>query len=661
MRTSCCGEMASSIISLISCWNKWATMLLTTRDKTFRKNFPTLPLSFSISRSFQSDDWDDDDDDDDDPLSFIKHQYKTKRVEKKKSKLPVQFRLQVVHIDILMSGKERIPSTSTSDGVGNKRTRSGITYDGKDVQKKTRKRKEVNKLEEEAKPDHPPTTVLSVDTHEVEEQFATNNSITTSCLSTHSTAQGGVVDRYAYESPTETLERLRRENQEWIRLHPASGTEIPIDSEIRETETFFSTVTTPELEANQFGGSENIQHPQIMDADEIAELIKQEVARALEAAARQQHDPIIFERILDAVQTQNEAILSQGASNAEAITNTLKNVQLSSVSSHIDPPKFDVKKMSVKGFLGQAENYFKSMRYDNSLYLTAVRQILPSEIKLWYDHEISEGFSTWKEFKKAFKEKYDGWYERETRMRTLNLKKQQRSGPTERFIYEVIELSRYCYPDEDEADHVRRAQGALYPHLAVAVGLGVHNTARDLIRACEIASSMVQAQDAICKRECSVPPMRGGERNENNSLNKNGKPNSNNGNNGNTQFQQRGENRGGFSNRSQGRGRFNSRGSYNAATGGNREPPESNPRGGNNSSRGPSRGGRTAYKNIQRSNRETEKDDSTVKCMKCQGYGHKIKDCPTKREISMVLLEDGTEVPIVEESLDDKPTEPLNE
>jgi len=569
-----------------------------------------------------------------------------------------------------MSGNEQIPPNNDSEEEGKKVTRRGTTYYGNEVVKRTKKKVDTEKQAEAEVVEYPPFSTGNILGRE--EQIAALSKLVNPFTTKFTESIAPQVDKYAYETPEEAAIRLQRERQRWLqqtRENPENQSKLTVPdgsgnkniAEEEESDNFFSTDASPETEEFPFSTQATSKDETTMDPSYVAQLVRDEVAKAL--AAAQQDDAV--QQLIHAVQAQNQAILTQGATQVQQITDTLKNVQVSSVSSNIEAPKLDMKRMSIKGYLDQVENYFQSMRYDPSLYLTAIRQILPTDAKLWYDHEISN-FNSWSDFKKELKKKYDGWQEREARMRTLILKKQQKHEPTEKFIYEVVELSGYCYPRDDESQHTRRAQAALYPHLAVAVGVTAQETVLDLIRACEVATNMILAQDKIFKRECSVPPMRG----DNNEANaeKPGKQTRGGTSWGNTsfnpQFQIRGGNRGGqrggFTPRRQGRGRFNSRGSYTAATGSNQinheESHQINQRGG-----GPNRGRRTQYKQGQIADR-TKPDGDLVKCMKCQGYGHTSRDCPTKRGISMMVLKNGTKVPVVDESQDEDEdaTEPLN-
>jgi len=59
----------------------------------------------------------------------------------------------------------------------------------------------------------------------------------------------------------------------------------------------------------------------------------------------------------------------------------------------------------------------------------------------------------------------------------------------------------------------------------------------------------------------------------------------------------------------------------------------------------PGRGRMTSYKAGQKLGRVTTKSN-LEKCLKCHGYNHSIEDCPRPRGISMMILEDGTEIAV---------------
>jgi len=330
----------------------------------------------------------------------------------------------------------------------------------------------------------------------------------------------------------------------------------------------------------------------------------------------------------------------------------LKKVKVTAVTSHIDVPKFDVKIMSVEAYLSQVETYFRGKGYDEEQYLAHIKPILSEDAKVWYNHECTE-MEEWDDFKRAFKERYDGWLERERRHRQLQLRKQNENEPTEKFIYDMIDLSRNCYPEDSEQEHVRRAQMALNPHLAALIGMKLHKKATMLIRACELATGTIEAQNKLTRVPTQIPPMRSSDRKVNSQKNADNQESNGNNQHNPTTTVNRGGYRGTYRGRGQGRGRFNSRGGYNAATGSQRVDMTQNAEGPQQGSLrgrgGNSRGRLSSYKQQQRTGRLAEKD----KCLKCHGYGHRSEECPNKRGISMAVLEDGTEVYLKHDEEDD--------
>ncbi|CAL8145432.1 unnamed protein product [Orchesella dallaii] len=373
--------------------------------------------------------------------------------------------------------------------------------------------------------------------------------------------------------------------------------------------------------------------------------------------------------MMDIIIQQNEIIKSKDANTAAAMADAFKGLTLTTMTCNIDPPKFDIKKMTPEAFLAAAENHFASMAYDKTKYLTHVKSLLPEGVKSWYNHELPT-FKTWTGFKVAFGMKYDGWKDKEKRRKELERKQQQLNQPTEKFIYEVMDLSKQCFPGDTVEDHLKRAQGALHPTLRVGVGPHFFDTAIKLIQACDLATSSIEAQDMMWKREFSVPPMKASDRkgftdkpktNEQKQSNES-KPTSGQeirGGRGQLRGQSRGDfrggnrgnGRGGYNFQRGGRGRFHSRGGYNAATNSQRDTrndgtPAVPPVRGRGGPRGASgRGRMTGYKYNQKMGR-VNTASQLEKCLRCLGYNHSIENCPSPSGLALAYLEDGSVVQI---------------
>ncbi|CAL8100346.1 unnamed protein product [Orchesella dallaii] len=373
--------------------------------------------------------------------------------------------------------------------------------------------------------------------------------------------------------------------------------------------------------------------------------------------------------MMDIIIQQNEIIKSKDANTAAAMADAFKGLTLTTMTCNIDPPKFDIKKMTPEAFLAAAENHFASMAYDKTKYLTHVKSLLPEDVKSWYNHELPT-FKTWTGFKVSFGMKYDGWNDKEKRRKELERKQQQLNQPTEKFIYEVMDLSKQCFPGDTVEDHLKRAQGALHPTLRVGVGPHFFDTAIKLIQACDLATSSIEAQDMMWKREFSVPPMKASDRkgftdkpktNEQKQSNESKPTSGHEIRGGRGQFRgqsrgdfrggNRGNGRGGYNFQRGGRGRFHSRGGYNAATNSQRDTtnngtPATAPSRGRGGPRGASgRGRMTGYKYNQKMGR-VNTASQLEKCLRCLGYNHSIENCPSPSGLALAYLEDGSVVQI---------------
>ncbi|CAL8097762.1 unnamed protein product [Orchesella dallaii] len=73
----------------------------------------------------------------------------------------------------------------------------------------------------------------------------------------------------------------------------------------------------------------------------------------------------------------------------------------------------------------------------------------------------------------------------------------------------MVQLSKYCYKDDfNESNHVQRAQSKLLPELQLAIGPSYFRSVLDLVHACEVATTTLEARDKIAKRPFTIPPLR---------------------------------------------------------------------------------------------------------------------------------------------------------
>ena len=198
--------------------------------------------------------------------------------------------------------------------------------------------------------------------------------------------------------------------------------------------------------------------------------------------------------------------LENKADPLHALTQAIKNIQISAISTYIKVPKFDPNRKTAEPYLVEIERYFQSLQHDPSNYLGLVGQILKPNYKTWFDH-VSHSMKSWDDFKSEFKARFDGPHEQSERLRELVNRQQQLHESTERYIYEMAELSKYCYPNDNEDQHVRRVRDGLHPKLNLGLGATIYRTTAELIYACKEVTANICAQGKIDNESGTVPPM----------------------------------------------------------------------------------------------------------------------------------------------------------
>lgn len=195
----------------------------------------------------------------------------------------------------------------------------------------------------------------------------------------------------------------------------------------------------------------------------------------------------------------------------EQIIAATSNIKVTATTqSSIPAPQFDSDTMSALSYFTQLENYFnvQGMKSDN--YHTAVGTILKGDKKIWYDN-VAASITTWQEFKDQFSSRFDSIHIQERRRNLLYTRWQKEWEPVDTFVNEIVNLSKQCYPSEDNYMHVMRAKNRLYPFLRekITVEDETKLTINMLLEKAAYAIETQKAKDRITNRHSKLPPITG--------------------------------------------------------------------------------------------------------------------------------------------------------
>ena len=292
----------------------------------------------------------------------------------------------------------------------------------------------------------------------------------------------------------------------------------------------------------------------------------------------------------------------------------------------ISPPRFDSKKVTAKNFLTRIEDFLKLLNFSETDFKSAVRGYLPHDCKSWYDANAAN-FQDWDDFKVQFETRFDSNLEKCKRLRILTTCCQSVNDPTETFIYEQFELAKNCFPGVDEKDLIPYIQDSLHPRLLSIIGTTYSPNVTDLIRNCKIATKRLVDVDRMEMKKIDVPYMQPDEGRSGSSHN------------------QRHEEEAGRSGVASQRDASTSQGKK--FRGGYKEK-ENRDNGRSQSGRG-----ENSNKNDNQGNLQSQSDNSIsgssqnkpnppqnpLRCYRCQGYGHKQKDCPSDYDYAKLLAD----------------------
>jgi hypothetical protein len=188
------------------------------------------------------------------------------------------------------------------------------------------------------------------------------------------------------------------------------------------------------------------------------------------------------------------------------MADAIKGIRFTSVQTNIKIPKFDASKRSPSVFLTEAERYFSAHGHAEDQFLYLIKSILPADAKVWLDFHDTYIYD-WESFKIAFIERYDNWEERNQRVTNLQNRKQKLTESFEFFIYDVIRISKECFPEESTSQAVRRAELGLYPRVRTLLGGNSYHDPTELFSACRLIVNNIRSQDTENNRMTNLPPL----------------------------------------------------------------------------------------------------------------------------------------------------------
>ncbi|CAL8101484.1 unnamed protein product [Orchesella dallaii] len=426
-----------------------------------------------------------------------------------------------------------------------------------------------------------------------------------------------------------------------------------------------------------------------MDIDEVTALINQRVAEAIQAN-NVEHEATQREKDteLDRLRIDNDVLLQklQNPSPNRALTSALSGLGIVAANAiTAEKPKFKEGRTPPEEFLRDVEGFLTSHGYKEEHFITLVKTLLPEDLRRWYDYVVPL-CKDWPAFRAQFKSRYGGFLEFEKRVTELQTRFQKYNEPTEKFIYDMVQLSKYCYEmDRLEANHVQRAQSKLLPELQLAIGTTPFASVLALVYACDVATRTLEAKDKLAKRPFTIPPLRASSREGYSSKDKSshdGNQANGRGNNLRFHFQARfrgGSRRGEPDRGGRGRGQI-PRGGYQSYSNNYRGPPtmrgyptrgrgehrgaenrgsynpERNYRGNSRAMSNRGRGVRGISRTTDYQRGRTYPGNTNppaprriIECHRCHGFGHVQSACPNQIGIAMVVGTDGAQYPRFED------------
>jgi hypothetical protein len=317
---------------------------------------------------------------------------------------------------------------------------------------------------------------------------------------------------------------------------------------------------------------------------------------------------------------------------AKDIVDAIGSARISTSTNNILVPKFDAMKTTPMEFINEVERYFKLQNYQAGDYKDLFKGILPKEMKSWYDFSC-KNLATWDLVKAEFIKRFDTFEERQKREKFLMTKIQGNNQPTENYLYDTWKFAKLCYPTETDHNLILRVQSTLHWRIKLALGGYKSNNLEELLAAVKAVYPSLEAEDKVMKNGQTIPPFSSHEAQEPDEISED-KPEEpagtwKNGDQPNNLKQKEA-------------GKVNSDDQFGI------KQQQQQP--------GPSvaKPGEMETRKFNTYKKGEKKNQSDVRCFKCEGFGHVKKHCPTKVGSVMGIQIEGKFYTLVECPENDK-------
>ncbi|CAL8082085.1 unnamed protein product [Orchesella dallaii] len=189
-----------------------------------------------------------------------------------------------------------------------------------------------------------------------------------------------------------------------------------------------------------------------------------------------------------------------------AVQRSFTNIRVVQSSDAINIPYYDADKTTAEAFIHKCTIYFRSQGFEAEKWHEYMGLILKREQKIWYDSVI-HSIDDFSAFVTAFQERYDNSSVKEARRRQLYNRKQKLSESVEQFTYEMVNLARQVFPEEEEKLSVLRAKNGLIPDLRLYIG--DCTSINELLEKAGYAISAIRARDNLNGIHTRLPPLHG--------------------------------------------------------------------------------------------------------------------------------------------------------
>ncbi|OXA62448.1 hypothetical protein Fcan01_00151 [Folsomia candida] len=338
---------------------------------------------------------------------------------------------------------------------------------------------------------------------------------------------------------------------------------------------------------------------------------------------------------------------------AQELTQNKHVIQIRHVNTSIDIPQFDPKRMCTSTYFTNLEKYFAAQGYQYHDYHNYLGGVLKGEFKYWYDahsHEIG----SFRDFKHAFKKKYDDGIMARERMKQFFSRRQKLHDPCEQFVYEMVALGKQIIgnSNDDIKGILGNIRDLLYPEIGILIQDDSLADIDDFLNRVGTIHGNLLRQAQQKNKRIEIPPMRGSreellkqkQNNQSNQFNQSNQSNRNSNYRGRENYKSSY-----YGSREYKNGYYNSNNNSNSNCNGNNGN-SSNSKNSHNShnqgksetqsssqSRGQSRGNSSRGRGTQSRGTRGHPDLTNVRCRRCQRFGHYARDC-TATDVALNMV-----------------------